>query len=78
MAYFWSFWLLRWWQFWRMPHSEASRRVSTARHRRKVAWVRRMWLLGGAVVWVLASPPLTVGAFLLLTFLSFVLLDETA
>lgn len=78
MAFWWSYWLLKWWQFWRMPETEASRRVKTSRHRVKVGWVRRLWLVGSGAVFALPSPPFAVGAVLLLTFLSFVLLDETA
>lgn len=78
MAYWCSLWLLRWWQFWRMPETSASRRVKTAKHQVKVEWVRRLWIIGAILVWLVPSPPFAVAAGLLLTFLSFVLLDETA
>ena len=78
MTYWCSLWLLRWWQFWRMPETTSSRRVKTAKHRVKVEWVRRLWLIGAVLVWLVPSPPFAVAAGLLLTFLSFVLLDETA
>lgn len=77
MAYWCSFWLLRWWQFWRMPETEHTRRVETARHRIKVDWVRRLWFVGALIVLAVPSPPFAVAGGLLLTFLSFVLLDET-
>lgn len=77
MAFLWSFWLLRWWQFWRLPETDASRRVTSHRHRVKVGWVRRLWLAGCVLVGLYPFPAFAVGSTLLLTFVSFVLLDET-
>ena len=78
MAYWCTLGLLRWWQFWRMPETEHSRRVRSARHKVKVGWVRRLWLAGSVLVWLNPSPPFAVFAALVMIFLSFVLLDETA
>jgi len=78
MGYWCCLGLLRWWHFWRLPETPHSRRVQSARHQIKVDWVRRLWLLGLVLVWLNPSPPFAVFAFLVLTFLSFVVLDETA
>ena len=78
MAYWCMLWVLRWWGFWRLPQTAASDRVATARHGRKVAWVRWMWSAGLLVVLAVPVPAFAVVWVLILTFLSFVLLDETA
>lgn len=78
MGYWCCLGLLRWWHFWRLPETSHSRRVQSVRHQIKVDWVRRLWLFGLILVWLNPSPPFAVFAFLVLTFLSFVVLDETA
>ncbi|WP_108125993.1 hypothetical protein [Saccharospirillum mangrovi] len=78
MAYWCCLAVLRWWQFWRLPETPHSLRVQSARHRVKIDWVKRLWLGGATLVWCIPSPPFAAITFLVLTFLSFVLLDETA
>lgn len=78
MAYWCTLWVLRWWGFWRLPKTAASARVETAKHCRKVVRVRWLWSVGLLVVLAFPVPAFAVAWVLLLTFLSFVLLDETA
>ncbi|WP_028669433.1 hypothetical protein [Saccharospirillum impatiens] len=70
--------MLRWWGFWRLPQTTASDRVATEKHSRKVVRVRWLWSFGILVVLAVPVPAFAVTWVLILTFLSFVLLDETA
>ncbi|MHA7881417.1 MAG: hypothetical protein ACX931_16625 [Saccharospirillum sp.] len=78
MAYWLSWFVLRWWQFWRLPETDATRRVRTAKHSAKVESVRRLWCLGGLILLCVPSPPVVVGGVFVLVFMSFAVLDETA
>lgn len=78
MAYWCTLWMLRWWGFWRLPETAASVRVKTAKHSRKVGWVRWLWSAGLLVVLAIPVPAFAAVWVLILTLLSFVLLDETA
>lgn len=78
MAYILSLGLLRWWLFWRLPETDATRRVTTARHHARLAFVRRLWCLGGLILLCVPYPPVVVGGFFVLVFMSFAVLDETA
>jgi hypothetical protein len=78
MAYWCTLWVLQWWGFWRLPVTEASARVATAEHSRKVIRVKWLWSVGLLVVLVVPVPAFAAMWVLILTFVSFVLLDETA
>lgn len=78
MAYWMTLFLMSWWQFWRLPETDASRRVETRKHHARLGWVRRLWCLGGLIVLCAPYPPVVVGGFFVLVFLSFAVLDETA
>lgn len=78
MAYWLSVLLIGWWQFWRLPETDATRRVRTTRHLARVASVRRLWCLGGLILLLVPYPPVVVGGFFVLVFMSFAVLDETA
>jgi hypothetical protein len=78
MAYWCTLWVLQWWGFWRLPVTEASARVETVEHSRKVMRVKWLWSVGLLVVLVVPVPAFAVAWVLVLTFMSFVLLDETA
>ncbi|MFB9885001.1 hypothetical protein [Balneatrix alpica] len=70
---------------WEMPWMTGRRRdpqhfygrAFTSKHSRKVKKVRTLWTFGGITMLSLGHPALIVGLALLLTFISFSLLDET-
>ncbi len=53
-------------------------RVFTRRHARKVGIVKNIWIGGGLLMLTLGSWPAVLTISLLLTFVSFVVLDETS
>jgi hypothetical protein len=77
MTYWFTLWMLHWWNFWRLPETDASARVATPEHSRKIHWVRWLWSIGLLVVLAVPVPAFAVVWVLILTFMSFVLLDET-
>lgn len=76
-------WLLRalmpaWWRDRRPDAEHPHRRRFTAAYRRKQTLVKNVWILSGVVMLAQVSPALILPTALATTFLSFVILDETA
>lgn len=66
-----------WWiQFWKLPETEHTRRVSTERHLKRVQHLRSAWLVILPCLLVLPQIAFVIVVVLFLTFVSFMFLDE--
>ncbi|MEJ2042393.1 MAG: hypothetical protein P8X74_07500 [Reinekea sp.] len=67
---------LKWIGFWRLPETVETKRVQTQNHLRRVDILRLIWLALVIVLVAVGQAVLFVVGVLLMTFLSFMFLDE--
>lgn len=68
---------LRWIGFWRLPETEQTRRIQSQSYLRRVEWLKNSWIV--LLIGLLLSGQLFLLIFgvILMTFVSFMFLDET-
>lgn len=68
---------LLWIHFWRLPETVETRRVQTKEHCMRVKMLKPVWLVSVGVLLATGLWPVLMVGLMLLTFVSFMFLDET-
>ena len=71
-----SYLYLSWVNFWRLPESAQTRRTLTAAYQRKLHILRLVWLALVISLAALGQPVALISGIILMTFLTFMVLDE--
>lgn len=74
--YWLSYFYLNWINFWRLPETEHTLRVNSSAHRQKLSFVRIVWIVSLMLLGLIGQPVVLMVGVVLLTFLSFMFLDE--
>ena len=72
-----SLFYFHWIAFWRLPVTDDSIRVESSNYLRKLVWVRYGWLAGVTGLTATGQVAFFVSGILMMTFISFMVLDET-
>jgi hypothetical protein len=68
---------LLWIHFWRLPETEETRRVQTQEHCMRVKMLKPVWIVSVGGLLATGLWPALMAGLILLTFVSFMFLDET-
>ena len=74
--YWFTLYYLRWVAFWRLPETAAIRRACTPSYLRRVEILRLVWLFLVIGLALIGQLVVLIAGLLLMTFLSFMFLDE--